>query len=140
MSVVYRTNMKIPPKIAIISLTLTLANLHNDSVFAQSGSSCYMIDPSGHTIDLMDLCSHSSKESISQDSSPESKPTDEQEFEPLQNPEGNDIITEDPHFDNEKDTKINDSEGVQDNVERPSFDRRYYRRLDRRLNENPSIR
>lgn len=52
--------MKIKLKITIITLGLTLANLNVDSVLSQETLPCYMINPAGETVNLLDLCTQES--------------------------------------------------------------------------------
>lgn len=52
--------MKIQLKITIITLGLTLANLNVDSVLSQANLPCYMINPAGETVNLLDLCTQES--------------------------------------------------------------------------------
>jgi len=119
MSVVYRTKMKIQPKITIITLGLSLASLGLNSVQAQESLPCYMINSSGEIVNLIDMCQERSDlteadnktETPSPDSNTETpssdgETTNETETSPVTQPgetEGGKPVTDESNYrDNEQ--------------------------------------
>jgi hypothetical protein len=113
--------MEIKLKITIITFGLSLASLGLNSVQAQENLPCYMINSSGETVDLIDMCQERSDlteaenqtetpspDADSQTTSPDGQTTDETETSPTTQPQpqetepGKPVTNESTYRDNEQ--------------------------------------
>ena len=131
MSVVYRTKMKIQPKITIITLGLSLASLGLNSVQAQESLPCYMINSSGEIVNLIDMCQERSvlteADKNTETPSPDSQTTtNDTETSPVVQPgetEGGKPVTDESTYrDNEQLRFNNNGESTYRDNEQLRFD------------------